>query len=153
MTTRVRHVYYLNIYCMNIVLTSYYEAPNQLQPCFYIVTCTTIFLTRHNPVSNQCNLVPNQLPSGKKCLTMYACIELPFVELPVGSGVQMGLGMGPINKVGPMSQPRGYHQSRVMYAGSYLHTWCAFCNQFYSRQLREEQCRTGPVSNQLQPCV
>ena len=33
----------------------------------------------------------------------------PFVEFPMESGVQLGLREGPIKKVGPMSQPRGYH--------------------------------------------
>ena len=41
---------------------------------------------------------------------MYECMyvsRLTFVELLMESGVQLGLGEGPINKVGPMSQPRG----------------------------------------------
>ena len=67
---------------------------------------------------------------------MYVCIEVAFVEFPMESGVQLGLGEGPIKKVGPMSQPRGYHQSHVTHAGSYMHTMCAFCNQLYSRQLK-----------------
>ena len=33
--------------------------------------------------------------------------------------VQLSLGRGP-SKVGPMSQPRGYHRSLVTPAGSYL---------------------------------
>ena len=32
---------------------------------------------------------------------------------------QLGLWEGPINKVGPISQPRGYHRYRVTHAGSY----------------------------------
>ena len=35
------------------------------------------------------------------------CVEVDLVEVPMESGVQLGLGEGPINKVGPMSQPRG----------------------------------------------
>ena len=33
--------------------------------------------------------------------------RLPLVELLRESSVQLGLGEGPIDKVGPMSQPRG----------------------------------------------
>ena len=37
---------------------------------------------------------------------MYVCM-LPFMELPMGSGVQLGLGEGPIGIMGPISHPRG----------------------------------------------
>ena len=72
------------------------------------------------------------------------------MEVPTGLGVQLGLGDGPINKVVPMSQPRGYHRSRVTHADSYLHT-CVH-SVANSGQLRvtcflmlDEQCYTGPA--------
>ena len=41
---------------------------------------------------------------------MYVCIEVALCGLPMERGIQMGLGRGP-SKVGPLSQPHGYHQS------------------------------------------
>ena len=35
------------------------------------------------------------------------------MAMPMGSGVPTGLGEGPIRIVGPISQPRGYHRSRI----------------------------------------
>ena len=42
---------------------------------------------------------------------MYQCIEVALRGVPMGSGVQLGLGEGPI-KVGPISQPRGIIDTR-----------------------------------------
>ena len=64
----------------------------------------------------------------------HVCIEVALCEVPMFKGVQPGLGEGPI-KVGPMSQPRGYHRSCVIHAGSYLPTMFAFCSQPCSGQL------------------
>ena len=73
-----------------------------------------------------------------KCESMmYVCIEAAFVELPIAMGGPTGPRGGtqqdhrtnvptPQGTIGPVSRT----------AGSYLHTWCAFCNQLYSRQLR-----------------
>ena len=38
---------------------------------------------------------------------MYVCIEVALRGVPMGSGVKLGPGEGPIEIVGPMSQPRG----------------------------------------------
>ena len=62
--------------------------------------------------------------------------RLPFVEVPMGSGVQLGLGEGPIKKVGPMSQPRGTFDTALC---TLYHTHALnvhFLKQLYSRQLR-----------------
>ena len=70
-------------------------------------------------------------------LSLYVCMYrgYPLWNCPLLRAVQLGQGEGPIRIVGPMSQPHGYHGSCVTHAGSYLYTWCAFCNQLYSRQL------------------
>ena len=47
------------------------------------------------------------------------------IECPWKRASNWARGRGP-TKVGPMSQPRRYHRSRVVHAGSYLHTVCAF---------------------------
>ena len=69
------------------------------------------------------------------CTCMYVS-RLPFVEVTMGSGVQLGPGEGPIGEEGPMSQPRGYHRSRVTHADSNSRTTVHFLCQLYSRQLR-----------------
>ena len=45
--------------------------------------------------------------------------RLPFVEMPMGLGVPMDQGEGPIGIAGPISQPRGTIDT-VTHAGSYL---------------------------------
>ena len=55
---------------------------------------------------------------------------------PWNWAIQLGLGEGPIGIMGPMSQPRGYHWSRVTHADMYSHTIMWFPYQLYSRQLR-----------------
>ena len=68
---------------------------------------------------------------------MYICSEVALLcGVPIERGVQLGLGKGPIKSGSPMSQPRGYHRSRVTHTGSYLANVCAFCNQLDSGQLR-----------------
>ena len=78
---------------------------------------------------------------------MHVCIQVALRGIAHGIGQSNWAWGGAHQKVGPMSQHRGYHQSRVTPGGSYLHTWCAFCNQLYSRQLKEEQSHTGPVGS------
>ena len=52
---------------------------------------------------------------------MYVCIEVALHGIAHGIGCLTGPGRGAHQNVGPMSQPRGYHWSRVTHAGSYLH--------------------------------
>ena len=66
---------------------------------------------------------------------MYRGCTLPFMEVPMESGVQLGLGEGDA-KSGSNVPILRYHRYRVTYAGSYSHTVCAFCSQLYSGQLR-----------------
>ena len=62
-----------------------------------------------------------------KICYVYMYIEtVPFVECPLGSGVQLGQGEGPIKKVGSMSEPRRYLRSSLAHAGSYLRTLVHF---------------------------
>ena len=49
---------------------------------------------------------------------MYVWIEVAICGVPMESGVQLALRGGPSR--GPISQPRGYHRSRVTHAGSYM---------------------------------
>ena len=49
---------------------------------------------------------------------MYVYVEVALRGVPMEKGVQLGLGEGPSR--GPISQPHGYHQSRVTHTGSYL---------------------------------
>ena len=56
------------------------------------------------------------------------------MELLMESGVQLGLGEGPIGIVGPMSQPRGNHWSLMLSRTSGAQ-W-RFPSQLYSGQLR-----------------
>ena len=58
------------------------------------------------------------------------------MEVPMGSGVQLGLGEGPINEVVPMSKPCGTINtvSRTLYHTHALNGY--FLKQCYSRQLR-----------------
>ena len=75
--------------------------------------------------------------SNRMC--MHVCmygIEVALRGIAHGIGRPTWSEGGAHLKVGPMSQPHGYLQSCVTHSGSYLHTWCAFCNQLYSRQLR-----------------
>ena len=85
-------------------------------------------------------------------LYLYVCMYRgrPLWNCPWNWAIQLGQGEGPIELVGPIFQPRGYHWSRVMHAGSSLHTEYAFCGQLYFGQLRvtrflmqEEQSHTG----------
>ena len=74
---------------------------------------------------------------------MYVCIEVPFVKMPMGSGIQLGQGEGPIRLVGPISQPRGTIDTASL---TLAHT-CAlnvcFLNQLYFRQIRVSRGRSG----------
>ena len=77
---------------------------------------------------------PIVLESRAMYVFMYVCM-LPFMECP-WIGRPTGPGGGAHQKMGPMSQPHGYHRSRVTHISTYLHTECAFCSQLYSGQLR-----------------
>ena len=52
---------------------------------------------------------------------MYVCIEVALGGVPMGSGVQLGLGGWAHQKWVQCPNP-GYHRSRVTHAGSYLRT-------------------------------
>ena len=56
------------------------------------------------------------------------------MKLPMGSGVQLGLGEGPINEVGPMSQPLGTIDT-MSHTLDHTQALGHFPNQLYSRQL------------------
>ena len=58
------------------------------------------------------------------------------MEVPMGLGVLLDLGEGLINKVGPMSQPRGTIDTASR-ALDHTHAFnMHFLSQLYSRQLR-----------------
>ena len=63
---------------------------------------------------------------------MYVPIEVAHQGVPMGSGVQLGLGEGPIKSGSNVSTPRVPH---VTHADSYSRK-SAFCRQLYSGQLR-----------------
>ena len=67
---------------------------------------------------------------------MYVCIEVALCGVPMGLGVQLGLGKGPI-KIG--SNVPTLRVSSVPYFARWVilaHCVCAFCSQLYSGQLR-----------------
>ena len=59
--------------------------------------------------------------------------RLPFVEMPMGLGVPMDQGEGPIGLAGPISQPRGTIDTVSLMLD---HTYVRFLSQLYFGLLR-----------------